>query len=70
MPKSLSLDTREGNPVIIEALEKNIIRIYDRNNMASGYKTKSKKRVAILVTIITLLGSFSVCLPNGERASD
>lgn len=29
MPKSLSPDTREGNPVIIEALEQNIIRIID-----------------------------------------
>ena len=34
--------------------------------MASGYKTKSKKRVAILVTIITLLVLFLFVFPTGS----
>lgn len=34
--------------------------------MASGYKTKSKKRVAILVTIVTLLVLFLFVFPTGS----
>lgn len=34
--------------------------------MASGYKTRSKKRVAILVTIITLLVLFLFVFPTGS----
>lgn len=38
--------------------------------MASGYKTKSKKKSCHTGDDNYSFGSFSVCLPNWERASD